>query len=83
MKRQIRILGIDDSPFRFDERKALVVGVLVRIPNYLESVMKAEVTIDGSDASHVVTDMISRSRYRDQIKAVFFDGIALAGFNCP
>lgn len=81
MKQQIRILGIDDSPFRFGERKALVVGALVRIPNYLEGVMKAEVTIDGSDASQVVTEMISRSRYRDQIKAVFFDGIALAGFN--
>lgn len=81
MKQQMRILGIDDSPFKFGGGKSLIVGALVRIPNYLEGVMKSEVTVDGSDSSQVVIDMVSRSRYKDQIRAVMFDGIALAGFN--
>jgi hypothetical protein len=81
MKQQIRILGIDDSPFRFGDRKALVVGALVRIPNYLEGVMRTDVTVDGADSSERLIEMISRSRYKDQIKAVMIDGIALAGFN--
>ncbi len=81
MKQQIRLLGVDDSPFRFQDRKAAVVGALVRLPNYLEGVMKSEVTVDGSDASDVIIEMVSRSRYKDQVKAVIFDGIALAGFN--
>jgi len=81
MKQQMRVLGIDDSPFRFGDQKCLIVGALVRIPNYLEGVMKAEVAVDGTDASDVVVDMVSRSRYRDQIRAIMFDGIALAGFN--
>jgi len=81
MKQQIRILGIDDSPFKFNGGKALVVGALVRVPNYLEGVMKSEVTVDGSDSSDAIIQMVSRSRYREQIKAIMTDGIALAGFN--
>jgi endonuclease V-like protein UPF0215 family len=81
MKQQIRLLGVDDSPFKFQDRKATVVGALVRLPNYLEGVMTSKVTVDGSDASDVLIEMVSSSRYRDQIKAVVLDGIALAGFN--
>ncbi len=81
MKQQMRVLGIDDSPFKFGDCKALIVGALVRIPNYLEGVMKSDVTVDGSDSTDAVIAMISNSRYRDQIRAVMLDGIALAGFN--
>jgi hypothetical protein len=81
MKTQTRVLGIDDSPFKFRDEKALVIGTIVRVPNYLEGVMKAEVTIDGSDATDILVGMIRRSRYKDQIKAVMLDGIALGGFN--
>jgi len=81
MKPHVRILGIDDSPFTFGDGKALVVGALVRIPDYLESVMKTEVTVDGTDSTDRLIEMISGSRYRDQIKLIMIDGIALAGFN--
>ncbi len=81
MKTQVRILGIDDSPFRFKDEKALVVGALVRLPNYLEGVMRTEVTVDGTDSTDMLIEMVSRSRYKDQVKAVMLDGIALAGFN--
>lgn len=81
MKPQVRILGIDDSPFKFKDEKALVVGALIRLPNYLESVMRTEVTVDGTDSTDILVEMVSRSRYKDQVKAVMLDGIALAGFN--
>jgi len=81
MKTQVRILGIDDSPFKFKDEKALVVGALIRLPNYLESVMRTEVTVDGTDSTDMLLRMISRSRYKEQVKAVMLDGIALAGFN--
>ena len=81
MKQQIRMLGIDDSPFRFGGGKALVVGAVVRAPNYLEGVMRTEVTIDGTDSTSALVKLVSGSRYRDQIKVVMIDGIALAGFN--
>jgi endonuclease V-like protein UPF0215 family len=81
MKPQVRVLGIDDSPFRFGDSESLVVGALVRAPNYLEAVMKTTVKVDGTDSTDRIVDMVAGSRYREQIKAVMIDGIALAGFN--
>jgi endonuclease V-like protein UPF0215 family len=81
MKPQVRILGIDDSPFRFEDGESLVVGALVRVPNYLEAVMKTTVEVDGTDSTDRITQMVVESRYREQIKAIMIDGIALAGFN--
>jgi endonuclease V-like protein UPF0215 family len=76
-----RILGIDDAPFTFDEEKVTVIGALVRPPCYLEAVMRAECQIDGTDSTDVLISMIERSRYREQIRAVMLDGVALGGFN--
>ena len=81
MKPQVRILGIDDSPFKFGDSKALVVGALVRVPGYLEALMKTDVTVDGDDSTSRIIQMVDVSRYREQIKAIMIDGIALAGFN--
>jgi len=81
MKQQIRILGIDDSPFGFEDEKAMIVGTLVRVPNYLEGVIKSEVTVDGTDSTEILVKMVSESRFKGQIKLVMIDGIALAGFN--
>ena len=81
MKSQVRVLGIDDSPFEFGDSTALVVGALMRIPDYLESVMKTEVHVDGTDGTARVVEMVRKSRYRDQVKLMLIDGIALAGFN--
>lgn len=81
MKDQVRILGIDDSPFEFGDQRALVVGALVRAPGYLEAVMRTDVEVDGNDSTDRLVEMITRSRYREQTKLVILDGIALAGFN--
>ena len=81
MKRQVRVLGIDDAPFSFGDGKVHVVGVVVRLPGYVEGVMISDVTIDGDDADRSVMDMIMRSRYREQIRLVMIDGTALGGFN--
>ena len=81
MKDQVRVLGIDDSPFEFGDPSSLVVGALVRAPSYLEAVMRTEVEVDGDDATDRLVEMVIRSRYREQVKLVIVDGIALAGFN--
>mgnify|MGYP001065743516 FL=1 len=81
MKGQVRVLGVDDSPFGFGESRSLVVGVLVRAPGYVEAVMRTDVAVDGDDATDQLVDMVLRSRYAQQVKLVIVDGIALAGFN--
>ncbi len=82
MKSQSRILGIDDGAFSFDDDRAAVVGVVMRLPNYVEGVMATEVEVDGElDATERLIEMITASRYLDQLKIIIIDGIALGGFN--
>lgn len=81
MKPQVRVLGIDDAPFSFGGGKVPIVGVVLRLPAYVEGVMMSEVTVDGDDADRTITSIISASRYREQIRMVMLDGIALGGFN--
>ncbi|MCK4949320.1 MAG: DUF99 family protein [Thermoplasmata archaeon] len=81
MKEHIRILGIDDSPFSFEDESAEIVGALVRTPNYIEAVMKSEIDVDGWNSTRNVAEMVRASRYRENISMIFLDGIALGGFN--
>ena len=81
MKKQIRLLGIDDSPFTFTDKYGMVIGVVMRGGEYLESVLRRHVNIDGDDATFVCKDMIKKTRHRKQLKAMLLDGIALGGFN--
>ena len=81
MKRQIRLLGIDDSPFAFTERYATVIGVVMRGGEYIESVLREQVSVDGDDATFVCRNMVKNTRHRKQLKAMLLDGIALGGFN--
>lgn len=81
MKQQIRLLGIDDSPFTFTEKYATVIGVVMRGGNYIECVLRSQISIDGEDATFVCKDMIENTRHKQQLKAMLLDGIALGGFN--
>ena len=81
MKQQIRLLGIDDSPFTFTDKYATIIGVVMRGGNYLECVLKSQVSIDGDDSTNICKDLIKSTRHRKQLKAMLLDGIALGGFN--
>ncbi len=81
MKEQVRILGVDDGPFNFKQKTVPIIGVIIRAPNYIEGISCSEITIDGTDANSVLEKMINESKYKDQIRLIMFDGIALGGFN--
>jgi len=81
MKKQIRILGVDDAPFMFQDSKTMIIGVVMRGGEYLECVLKDEITIDGDDATDTCIDMIKKTRYHKQLKTVMLNGVTLGGFN--
>lgn len=83
MKDQIRVCGIDDAPFAFGDRsaKAVVIGTVVRAPSYLEGVLRFEISVDGEDSTGNIEEAIASSRFREQLRAIIIDGIALGGFN--
>jgi len=80
-KEQVRAVGIDDAPFKFSQKNVLVVGSVVRAPNYLEGILSTKVKVDGKDATEKLVEMIDRSRFVDQLSVIFLDGAALGGFN--
>ena len=81
MKKEIRILGIDDMPFSFKDEFTSIVGVVMRGGIYLEGVLKSNIKVDGIDATEKIIEMIEKTRHKKQLKIIMIDGIALGGFN--
>ncbi len=81
MKKEIRILGIDDMPFSFGEEKVDIVGVVMRGGIYLEGILKTTIEIDGRDATEKIIEMVNGSKHKEQLKLIMIDGVALGGFN--
>lgn len=82
LKDEIRVIGIDDSPFKkFKKGKVLVVGTVFRGGLFLDGVLSTKVTIDGSNATKKIIDMINKCKFKPQLQCIFLNGIAVAGFN--
>jgi endonuclease V-like protein UPF0215 family len=81
MKHGLRVLGLDDGPFKkFVDTKTVLVGVIMRMNYPVEGISVREITVDGMDSTETVMSMI-HSRFRDDIDFVMSNGITFAGFN--
>ncbi len=81
-KPEIRIIGLDDTPFiPRSEGKLGVIGVVFRGGYWLEGIMKTEITIDGFDATENISSMIENSPYYKQLQLVMLNGIMFGGLN--
>lgn len=82
IKKEIRVIGIDDAPFdKFKKGKVLVVGTVFRGGSWPDGVLSTKVNVDGNDATKKITEMINKSRFKPQLQCIFLDGIAVGGFN--
>ncbi|MEA2054886.1 MAG: DUF99 family protein [Candidatus Thermoplasmatota archaeon] len=81
MKKEIRILGIDDMPFSFDDEVVDVIGVVMRGNHYIEGVLRTTIEVDGMNSTPSLTKLINNTRHSKQLKVVMVDGGALGGFN--
>ncbi|MBI2144299.1 DUF99 family protein [Candidatus Woesearchaeota archaeon] len=82
VKREARILGIDDSPFdKFRDKEVLVIGTFFRGGSSLDGVMTTTAAVDGSDATARIIAMVKKSKFRTQLRAIMLNGIAVGGFN--
>lgn len=82
IKPEIRVLGVDDGPFRpKSDGKVLLVGVVMRGKEQLEGVLSTTVEKDGMDATEKLVEMVNRSRHKDQLRVIMSEGITVAGFN--
>jgi endonuclease V-like protein UPF0215 family len=82
MKKEIRLIGIDDAPFnRFKEKDVLVVGTIFRGGSFLDGVLSTKVKIDGNDSTKKLISMINKCKFKSQLQCIILDGIAFGGFN--
>ena len=81
-KKEIRVIGIDDSPFnKFNDKKVLVVGVVMRGGYWIDGILSTKVTVDGNDATKKLIEMTNKCKFKPQLQCIFLNGIAVAGFN--
>lgn len=81
-KREIRTLGIDDSPFKkFKKGNILVIGTIFRGGTLLDGILATKVAIDGNNSTKKLIQMINKSKFKPQLRCILLNGIALAGFN--
>lgn len=82
VKKEARILGIDDSPFdKFRDKDVLVIGTFFRGGSSLDGVLTTTAAVDGSDATTKIIRMVKRSKFFPQLQAIMLNGIAVGGFN--
>ena len=82
MKAQARVLGIDDGCFeRFKSKKVIIAGVVSRLDGYIEGILSTEVAVDGTDSTSKLADMVYKSRFKNELRALMMHGFTLAGFN--
>lgn len=82
IKKELRILGIDDAPFnKFKDKQCLVVATVFRGGNYMDGLLSTKVMVDGNDSTKQLIKIVKASKHIEQLQCIMIDGIALAGFN--
>ncbi|MCS7119274.1 MAG: DUF99 family protein [Archaeoglobaceae archaeon] len=72
-----RIAGIDDS----FSRDFCCIVCCVMSGEKVEGFMYEEISIDGLDSTEKIVRMLKKSKFYDQIRVVFLNGITFGGFN--
>lgn len=81
IKREIRILALDDGPFEFKTKgKDILIGVIFRGGSFMDGLLKTEIDIDGLDATEKIIEITNKTKHKD-LRIIMLDGITFAGFN--
>ena len=81
MKKGIRVAGIEDARFTFEEKKTTIYCVITRGESYIEKIRATEIKIDGTDATEKIIEMMKEETSEGQIKAIFFSSLFIGGLN--
>ena len=80
IKREFRILGIDDS-YRRGDKETFIIGTILRGGQLLDGIITLKAKVDGDDATENLITAIKKSRHYGQIRCIMLNGIAVGGFN--
>ncbi len=75
------VIGFDDGPFERDHRGNVLLVGAVCAGTRLDGVVSGRVRRDGADSTRRMIELVTKSQFRSQVRAVLLQGIAVAGFN--
>jgi len=78
VKKEIRILGVDDGPFTFDSKETVLVGCVFRAGLWLDCVLAKKIIVDGLESTGLIIEMCA---HHEELRVIMLDGITFAGFN--
>lgn len=82
MRKELRVLGIDDGPFfKFRKGEVIIVGTFYRGGNFLDGLLTTKARVDGNNATKNIAEMVNKSKFKSQLRALLLDGVAVGGFN--
>jgi uncharacterized protein len=81
MKPITNVVGFDDAPFPHGHRGDVRVVGVVCSRTRLDGVLSGRVRRDGTNATDVLITLVAGSKFREHVRAVLLQGIALGGFN--
>lgn len=81
MKAITNVVGFDDAPFAHAHRGDVRVVGAVCSRTRLDGVLSGRVRRDGRNATDALIGLVAGSKFREHVRAVMLQGIALAGFN--
>ncbi len=81
VRRLSHVIGFDDAPFARTHRGDVLVIGAVFAGLRLEAVLSGKVRRDGANATRVLIELVSGSRFAAHVQAIMLQGIAFAGFN--
>ncbi|HVK78249.1 MAG TPA: DUF99 family protein [Kofleriaceae bacterium] len=81
MKPITNVVGFDDAPFPHEHRGDVRVVGAVCSRTRLDGVLSGRVRRDGVNATDALIHLVSDGKFREHIRAILLQGIALAGFN--
>jgi len=82
IRKEIRILGIDDAPFNQQKKTDVtVICTVYRGGNFFDGILSTKIRKDGSNSTPKLIKAINSSKFKPQLRCIMTDGIALGGFN--
>lgn len=82
VKREIRILGVDDARFRrgHDEWTRLI-GVVYRGGEWMEGCLQIPIRVDGDDVTQKLAEMVMASSHYEQLRIIMTRDTIFGGVN--
>lgn len=81
IKKESRFIGFDDGPFSKKQQKTILVGIITRGGEWFDGMVKSEISVDGLDATLIVSNIINNSKYKKELRVIMFKGLTIGGFN--